>query len=219
MRSVHADTQHTPLKFINLALFIMLRSTQCTESCQNCIHRQCVFFFGLPNLEDLPFDATSSHAFACYCIEQQQTIPIKNCSLFWKRCVIELPCMLDMYGFFSLLCLKMSFLSDDSSMASILHLWPPHFFGTATKKCQDFPPLDIHTCAFQLCWSAPPSAVIRLQWMPYALMEVDLRGSWCEGGREKELTSPLPESLVCCLKPILLFNDIPLCIWIFWSVI
>lgn len=89
-------------------------------------------------IASLPFDATSSHAFACYCVEQQKTVLITNYPLFLKRCVIELPCMLDMYGFFFffffLLCLKMSFLSDDSSMAFILHLWPPHFFGTATKK-------------------------------------------------------------------------------------
>lgn len=37
--------------------------------------------------------------FACYCVEQQQTIFITNYSLFLQRCVIELPCMLDMYGF------------------------------------------------------------------------------------------------------------------------
>lgn len=137
-------------------------------------------------IASLPFDATSSHAFACYCVEQQKTLFITNYSLFLKRCVIELPCMLDMYGFFSFFLSVLEdvlFLSDDSSMAFILHLWPPHFFGTATKKWQDFPPLVIYTSAFQLRWSAPPSAVIRLQWMRYAfLMEADRRGSWCEGG-------------------------------------
>lgn len=144
-------------------------------------------------IASLPFDATSSHAFACYCVEQQKTIFITNYSLFLKRCVIELPCMLDMYGFsflfFFLSVLEdVLFLSDDSSMAFILHLWPPHFFGTATKKWQDFPPPEIYTSAFQLRWGAPPPAVIRLQWMRSAfLMEADRRGSWCGGGQSLPL--------------------------------
>lgn len=148
-------------------------------------------------------------------LSNKRLYPLKTVHCFERDVLLNCPaCWTCMVVFF--LCLKMSFLSDDSSMAFILHLWPPHFFGTATKKWQDFPPLDIYTSAFQLCWSAPPSAVIWLQWMRYALMEVDRRGSWCEGERKvftiKEITSPFPGSLVCCLKPILLFNDIPLCI-------
>lgn len=49
-----------------------------------------------------------------------------NCPACWTCTVFFL--------LFFFLCLKMSFLSDDSSMAFILHFWPPHFFGTATKK-------------------------------------------------------------------------------------
>lgn len=77
-------------------------------------------------------DATSSHAFACYCVEQQKATFITNYSIFFlKRCVIGLPCMLDMYGFFLLffflyvleIFLSIFFLlSDNSSMAFILHL-------------------------------------------------------------------------------------------------
>lgn len=62
------------------------------------------------------------------------------------------------------------------------------FLGQQQKSDRTSHPLDIYTCAFQLCWSAPPSAVIRLQWMRYALMEVARRGSWCEG--EKKRKSP-----------------------------
>lgn len=91
------------------------------------------------------------------------------------------------------------------------------FLGLQQKSDRTSHPFVICTSAFQLCWSAPPSAVIRLQAMRCALpMEVDPRGSWCEGQRKvftvKEITSLFPGSLVCCLKPILLFNDIPLCI-------
>lgn len=126
-----------PPFFFFFLFFIILPLIQCTDSCQTCIHRQYVFGLFLPflflfffvcqtrRIASLPFDATSSHAFACYCVEQQKTMFITNYSLFLKRCVIELPCMLDMYGFFVLfffMCLKMSFLSDDSSMAFILHL-------------------------------------------------------------------------------------------------
>lgn len=106
--------------------------------------------FCLPNLEDCE-PAVWRHLISCVCLlmcwatkrlDSSQTI---HC--FYRDLLLNCTCMLDMYGFFSVLfsfsflCLKMSlFFSDDSSMAFILHLWPPHFFGTATKKCQDFPP-------------------------------------------------------------------------------
>lgn len=86
----------------------------------------------------LPFDATSSHAFACYCVEQQDYIHYKLFIVFKEMCYWTALHAGHVWFFF--LCLKMSFLSDDSSMAFILHLWPPHFFGKATKKWQDFPP-------------------------------------------------------------------------------
>lgn len=148
-------------------------------------------------IASLPFDATSSHAFACYCVKQKKDYIHYKLFIVFKEMCYWTALHAGHVRFFSFfLCLKMSFLSDDSSMAFILHLWPPHFFGTATKKWQDFPPLVIYTTAFQLCWSAPPSAVIRLQWMRYAfLMEVDRRGSWCEGGNEKTSLlrkSPIP---------------------------
>lgn len=90
----------------------------------------------------LPFDATSSHAFACYCVEQRKDFSSQTIHCFYRDVLLNCTCMLDMYGFFFFfffLCLKMSCFLSDSSMAFILHLWPPHFFGTATKKWQDFP--------------------------------------------------------------------------------
>lgn len=78
--------------------FIILVLIQCTDSYQKCIHRQYVFPFFLSfsffyfyflffvcqtwRIASLPFDATSSHAFACYCVEQQKTVSITNSSLF-----------------------------------------------------------------------------------------------------------------------------------------
>lgn len=93
--------------------------------------------------------------------KKKKTIFTTNYSLFFllllfflKRCVIKLPCMLDMYGvffvcFFPFLCLKMVlFLSDDSSMAFfILHFMASSlllllllFFADKKKKWQDFLP-------------------------------------------------------------------------------
>lgn len=154
-------------------------------------------FFCLPNLEDCE-PVVWRHLISCVLLvivlSNNRLYSLQTIHCFYRDVLLNCPacwtCMVFVFCFFfPFLCLKMSFLSDDSSMAFILHLWPPHFFGTATKKWQDFPPPHptpllhvIYTSAFQLCWSAPPSAVIRLRWMRYAfLMEVDRRGSWCEG--------------------------------------
>lgn len=154
-------------------------------------------FLCLPNLEDC--DATSSHACFFFCVEQEKKdyIHYKLFIVFKKRCLIELPCMLDMYGFFFF-----TVLEDVLLVGWLTPAWHsyfiyglPHFFGTAAKKWQDFPtypphhhhhhhhphphpsPLVIYTSSFQLCWSAPPSAVIRLQWMRLCIPD----GSWSAG--------------------------------------
>lgn len=132
--------------------------------------------------------------------------------VFLKRCVIELPCMLDMYGFFFFL----SVLEDVLFVGWLQHgihtsffYRPPHFFGTATKKCQDFPtPCNLYKCISAGVGSAPPpSAVIGLQWVRCAFLlgKCCRRGSWCEGEKKKkktsltkEITKPFPGSLVCC---------------------
>lgn len=136
--------------------FIILLLIQCTDSYQKCIHRQYVFpffsffllflFFNFYffvcqtwRIASLPFDATSSHAFACYCVEQQKTIHYKL-FIVLKRCVIELPCMLDMYGF-SFCAWRCPFLSDDSSMALILHLGLLTFLGQRQKSDRTSHPL------------------------------------------------------------------------------
>lgn len=146
------------------------------------------FPFCLPNLEDCEL-AIFRHLISCVCLllcwATKDNIILKQYSLFLKK---EICYRIALHAghvwfYFLFFVLEDVLLSDDSSMAFILHLWPHHFFGTATKKWQDLPPLAICTSAFQLCWSAPPLAVIRLQWMHYNafIVEVDRRASGCDG--------------------------------------
>lgn len=137
--------------------FIILLLIQCTDSYQKCIHRQYVFpffflsfsffifyflFFCLPNLEDCE-PAVWRHLISCVCLLLCGAT--KDCihyKLFivLKRCVIELPCMLDMYGF-SFCAWRCPFLSDDSSMALILHLGLLTFLGQRQKSDRTSHPL------------------------------------------------------------------------------
>lgn len=135
--------------------FIILVLIQCTDSYQKCIHRQYVFsfffflspfflfyFFCLPNLEDCK-PAVWRHLISCVCLLLCGAT--KDCihyKLFivLKRCVIELPCMLDMYGF-SFYAWRCPILSDDSSMALILHLGLLTFLGQRQKSDRTSHPL------------------------------------------------------------------------------
>lgn len=179
--------------------FIILFWIQCTDSCQNCIHRQYVFFFFLPFFLSAKLGGlracrlTPPHLMLVFVLSNKKTKFITNYSLFLKRCLIELPCMLDMYGFFFFF----SVLEDVGWLQHGIHtsFMASSLFWDSNKKVTGLPPtlpspppplLVMYTSPFQLCWSAPPSAVIRLQWMRFAfLMEVGRRGSWCEGGQKR----------------------------------
>lgn len=211
-------------KFINLHFFIILLWIQCTE---NCIHRQYVFGLFLPffcssaklgGLRACRLTPPHLMRLLAFVLSNKrlyslQTIHCFFLLVFFKENVNWTFLHAGHVWFLFSLCAWICHFCQ-MSMAFIHSL---HFFGTATKKWQDFtphpPPPPPYTSAFQLCWSAPPAAVIRLQWMRYAFqMGVDRRGSWCEG-KKKILHDPFPESLVCWLKPILLFKYIPLCLW------
>lgn len=150
-------------------------------------------FFCLPNSEDLrACRLTPPHLMRLLVIvlSNKRRCSLQTIHYFLKRCVIELPCMLDMYGFF---CCFFSLCAWRCPFCRMTPAWHSYFIyelltflGQQQKSDKTPPPLVIYTSAFQLCWSAPPSAVIRMQWMRFAfLMEVDRRGSWCEGGKKR----------------------------------
>lgn len=165
--------------------FIILLLTQCTDSCQNCIHRQYVFglfflsFFlsaKLGGLRACRFDATSSHAFCLLlCWATTDCIHYKLFIVFKEMCYWTALHAGHVWFFFSVLedVLFVGWLQHGihtSFMASSL------FWDKQQKSDRTSHPLVIYSSAFQLCWSAPPSAVIRLQWMRYIP-----GGSWSAG--------------------------------------
>lgn len=223
--------------------FIILLLIQCTDSCQTCIHRQCLFglflifcFLSakLGGLRACRFDATSSHALLlCWATKKKDYIAYSLQTLFLKRDVLlNWPCMLDMYGscFFFLLLFcawRCPFCRMTPAWHSFFILRPSSLFWDSDKKVTGLlthpptypptPPASVtYTSAFQLCWSAPPSAVIRLQRMRkmHSCWKFDRRGSWCkEGGKrgKEKKTSPTPsfsfyflEVLVCCYAYIVI---------------
>lgn len=78
-------------------------------------------------IASLPFDATSSHAFACFCVEQQKTIFITNYSLFFfififlRKCKLDFPACWTCMVFFFFMCLNMSFLSDEHGIHTFIY--------------------------------------------------------------------------------------------------
>lgn len=132
----------------------------------------------------LPFDATSSHAFACYCVEQRKDlIHHKLFIVFTEICYWTVPacwtCMV--FFFFS----SFSFCAWRCPFCRMTPAWHSYFiYGLLTflrqqqksDRTSHLPHTLSTVRAFQLCWSAPPSAVIRLQWVRNAfLLEVDQR--------------------------------------------
>lgn len=167
------STQYT-LKFINLPLFIILLWIQCTVICQTASidNMFLVFFylsfFCLPNLEDCePAVLTPPHLIRLLVIvlSNKKTISITNYSLFLKRCVIELPCMLDMYGIFFL-----SVLEDVLFVGWLQHgihssFMASSLFWDSNKKVTGLPtPCNLYKCISAVL-KCRPSAVIQLQWM------------------------------------------------------
>lgn len=104
----------------------------------------------------LPFDATSSHAFACYCVEQQKRLDSSNYSLFLQRFVIELYLHAGhvWFLFFSFFCLKMSFFSRMTpAWHSYFICGLLTFLGQQQKsdRTSHLPHTLSTVCAFQLC--------------------------------------------------------------------
>lgn len=126
---MNACTRYTHLKFINstpphprppLPPFLFLHHFTLNPNVQTPVqpHPPTTFIFSpffmsvcvCQSWRIASIDATSSHAFACFCVEQKKKekkkkrdfYPLQTVELllfFSKRCVIKRPCMLDMYGF------------------------------------------------------------------------------------------------------------------------
>lgn len=151
--SVHEGTQYTLWSSSTLIIFLSVQSVQLHPS-------KCVFFFLFvcQSLEEpVVSPATSSHTFAClflflFFLCFWAAKDFNDRLLMCDRCA---NCALHAGHVRFLFVLEDVLLSDDSSMIFILHLWPLHFFGAASKKWQDFPPTHVmNPGAFLLCWSA-----------------------------------------------------------------
>lgn len=198
--------------------FIILLWIQCTKLSE--LHPSTIcfwsfFFFYISfffvcqtwRIASLPFDATSSHCLFFVLSNKRlyslQTIIVFKEMSYWTSLHAG-----HVWFFFSFCAWR--FLSDDSSMAFILHLWPPHFFGTATKKWQDFPPTPHPPCNLYKCISAVLKCTTSgCQWMRFMHCWWKLIGGDPRGKKKGLLRrSPIPFLLL-----ILLFKRIPLCIW------
>lgn len=134
--------------------FIILVLIQCTDSYQKCIHRQYVFsfffflspffifyFFLSAKLGGLQAcRLTPPHLMRLLVIvwSNKRLYPLQTLHCFKEMCYWTALHAGHVWFFF--LCLKMSYFVGWLQHGTHTSFRPPHFFGTETKKWQDFPP-------------------------------------------------------------------------------
>lgn len=210
LQSVHASTQYPLLKFINLPFFSSFNSVYRSKLHPSTIcFWSYYFFFCLTNLEDCE-PAVWRHLISCVCLllcwATKDYIHYKLLIVFKEMCYWT--GLHAGHVWFLFFLSDVLFLSDDSSMAFIYFIYGLlTFLGQQQKSDRTSqPPCNLYKLQFSCVEVHHHRLSLGLQWMRLCIPA----GSWSAGilvrGEKKvftikEITSPFPGSLVCCLKP------------------